>query len=66
MPIRELKGFQRIDLKAGEEKRVIFKLSISDLAFYGIDMKKKVEAGKFDLWVGSDSTTGEKVSFEVQ
>lgn len=66
LPIRELKGFQRIDLKAGEEKRVIFKLSISDLAFYGIDMKKKVEAGKFDLWVGSDSTTGEKVSFEVQ
>lgn len=66
LPIRELKGFQRIDLKAGEEKRVIFKLSISDLAFYGIDMKKKVEAGKFDLWVGSDSTTGEKASFEVQ
>lgn len=66
LPIRELKGFQRIDLKAGEEKRVTFQLPIRDLAFYGIDMKKKVEAGIFDLWIGSDSTTGEKVSFEVQ
>jgi len=66
LPIRELKGFQRVDLKAGEEKQVTFKLPVSDLAFYGIDMKKKVEAGKFDLWIGSDSTTGEKVSFEVQ
>jgi len=66
LPIRELKGFQRIDLKAGEEKLVTFQLPISDLAFYGIDMKKKVEPGKFDLWIGSSSTTGEKVSFEVK
>lgn len=66
LPIRELKGFQRIDLKAGEEKLVTFKLPISNLAFYDIDMKKKVEAGKFDLWIGSSSKTGEKVSFEVK
>lgn len=66
LPIRELKGFQRIDLKAGEEKLVTFQLPISDLAFYGIDMKKKVEPGKFDLWIGSSSTTGEKVSLEVK
>ncbi|PWB27463.1 beta-glucosidase BglX [Flavobacterium sp. HTF] len=66
LPIRELKAFQRIDLKAGEEKRVMFKLPISDLAFYGMDMKKKVEAGKFDLWIGSNSISGEKVSFEVK
>lgn len=66
LPIRELKGFQRVDLKAGEEKLVTFKLPISELAFYGIDMKKTVEAGKFDLWIGSDSTTGEKISFEVK
>nr|WP_315152846.1 beta-glucosidase BglX [uncultured Flavobacterium sp.] len=66
LPIRELKNFQRIDLESGEEKLVTFKLPISDLAFYGIDMKKKVEAGKFDLWIGSNSISGEKVSFEVK
>jgi beta-glucosidase len=65
-PIRELKGFQRVDLASGEEKKIIFKLSIADLAFYGIDMKKKVEAGKFYLWIGSNSISGEKVSFEVK
>ncbi|WP_343586626.1 beta-glucosidase BglX [Flavobacterium sp.] len=66
LPVKELKAFKRVELKAGESKNVKFDLKISDLAFYGIDMKKKVEAGKFDLWVGSSSVTGEKVSFEVQ
>jgi beta-glucosidase len=66
LPIRELKNFQRVDLKPGEKRLIQLKLSIDDLAFYGIDMKKKVEAGKFDLWVGSNSLAGEKVCFEVQ
>lgn len=66
LPVKELKGFQRIELQSDEEKKVTFKLPISDLAFYAIDMKKKVEAGKFDLWIGSSSAKGEKVSFEVQ
>ncbi|MEZ7497142.1 beta-glucosidase BglX [Flavobacterium sp. Arc3] len=66
LPIRELKNFQRVDLKPGEKRLIQLKLSIDDLAFYGIDMKKKVEAGKFDLWVGSNSLASEKVCFEVQ
>ncbi|WP_276380108.1 beta-glucosidase BglX [Flavobacterium sp. H4147] len=66
LPVKELKSFQRITLKPNEEKQVTFKLPITDLAFCGIDMKKKVEAGKFDLWIGSNSEKGEKVSFEVQ
>lgn len=66
LPIRELKSFQRVSLESEEEKLVTFKLPINDLAFYGIDMKKKVEVGKFDLWIGSNSISGEKVSFEVK
>lgn len=66
LPIRELKNFQRVDLKSGEEKLIQLQLFINDLAFYGIDLKKKVEAGKFDLWVGTNSLSGEKVSFELQ
>nr|WP_315142096.1 beta-glucosidase BglX [uncultured Flavobacterium sp.] len=66
LPVRELKDFKRISLKPGESQSVSFKLPISSLAFWGIDMEKKVESGKFDLWIGSNSTTGEKVSFEVQ
>lgn len=66
LPVKELKDFKRIELKAGESETVKFQLKISDLAFYGMDMKKKVEWGKFDLWIGSSSATGEKVSFEIQ
>ena len=66
LPIKELKNFQRISLKSGEEKQVTFKLPIADLAFYGIDMNKKVEAGQFDIWIGTNSISGEKVSFEVK
>ncbi|MBZ4034223.1 beta-glucosidase BglX [Flavobacterium sp. 17A] len=66
LPVKELKNFQKIDLKPKEEKQVKFILPIADLAFYGIDMKKKVESGKFDLWIGTNSAEGEKVLFEVQ
>lgn len=66
LPIRELKNFQRISLESGEERQVTFKLPIADLAFYGFDMNKKVEAGQFDLWIGTNSISGEKVSFEVK
>jgi len=46
-PVKELKGFQKIPLKAGESKQVTFELLSEDLAFYGIDRKKKTEPGKF-------------------
>ncbi|MDP5200359.1 beta-glucosidase BglX [Flavobacterium sp. DG2-3] len=66
LPVKELKGFKRIELESGESKKITFELKMEDLAFYGIDMKKKVEPGKFDLWIGGCSSKGEKVSFEVQ
>ena len=64
-PVKELKGFQRLFIKAGEEQTVTFKLPVSELAFYGRDMKKKVEAGAFDLWIGPNSAEGLKGSFTV-
>ncbi|HOV71941.1 MAG TPA: fibronectin type III-like domain-contianing protein, partial [Dysgonamonadaceae bacterium] len=50
-PVKELKGFQKVALKAGENKQIAFELSSDDLAFYGIDMKKKTEPGEFKVWV---------------
>lgn len=64
-PVKELKGFQRITLKEGETKKVTFELPIQDLAFWNRDMKHVVEAGDFNLWVASDSQSGQKVSFKV-
>lgn len=54
-PVKELKGFQRVNLKARESKTVRFTLSAEDLAFYGIDMTKKAEPGYFNVWVGGSS-----------
>lgn len=54
-PVKELKGFNKIMLKAGEEKPVSFTITEAELAFYGLDMKKKAEAGDFTVWVGANS-----------
>lgn len=54
-PLRELKGFQKVFLKAGEEKILQFEISDSDLAFFTRNMQFKAEAGAFDIFVGGDS-----------
>ena len=65
-PVKELKAFDRVALKAGESKNLTFRIPVSDLAFYGLDGVKKVEPGDFQLWVAGDSASGEPVSFTVE
>ena len=65
-PVKELKAFDRVALKAGESKNLTFRIPVSDLAFYGLDGVKKVEPGDFQLWVAGDSASGEPVSFAVE
>jgi beta-glucosidase len=64
-PVKELKGFQRIELQPGEEKQVRFNIPASELGFIGLDMKYVVEPGKFKVWIGPDSTVGLEGEFEV-
>lgn len=64
-PVRELKGFQRVALKAGESKIIEFKLSADDLSFYGRDLIKRTEAGDFNIWIGGDSNASLKSTFSV-
>ena len=54
-PLKELKGFQKIRLKAGESKVVTFTLTNDDLAFYHPNLEKKAEAGDFDIMIGGSS-----------
>lgn len=65
-PVRELKAFKRVAVAPGKTVEVGFELPVQELAFYGIDMKKKVEPGKFQLWVSGDSASGTPVEFEVK
>ena len=65
-PVKELKKFDRIFLKAGESKHVTFELPVSELAFWNADMQLKVEAGDFQLWVAGNSAEGETLNFTVE
>ena len=64
-PVKELKAFERVSLKAGESRNLELRIPVSDLAFYGLDGMKKVEAGDFQLWVAGDSASGEPLAFKV-
>jgi beta-glucosidase len=64
-PVRELKGFQKIDLKKGEKRTVNFEITVEDLKFYNTDLKFIAEPGQFDVFVGTDSNAEKKVSFEL-
>jgi beta-glucosidase len=64
-PVKELKGFDKVSFKKGETKTVSFEISSDDLKFYTIDMKYAAEAGKFDVFIGGNSDTNRKVSFEL-
>jgi len=54
-PVKELKGFKRVSLKAKEKKTVVFRLHTDVLAYYDRDMKLVVEPGEFRVMVGSSS-----------
>jgi beta-glucosidase len=54
-PVKELKGFEKIKLAAGESKNVTFKLTAGDLAFHTAEMKFEAEPGNFWIMVGPDS-----------
>jgi beta-glucosidase len=54
-PVKELRGFSRFRLKAGEGKLVKLQLGPADLALYDRDGKRVVEPGKFDILVGASS-----------
>jgi beta-glucosidase len=65
-PVRELKGFQKVTLAAGESKKVEFKLGKDEFAFWNIDMKNIVEPAKVTIWIGPSSTEGSEAQFTIQ
>lgn len=64
-PVKELKDFERITLKAGESKEVGFTINAETLSFYNADLKKVVEPGDFTIMVGGDSENVKTASLKV-
>ncbi len=65
-PVKELKGFEKVSLNAGEKKTVEFVVKPDDLAFYGLDMKRTIEPGWFKVFVGGNSVDVIETRFEVR
>jgi len=64
-PVRELKGFQKILLQPGESRAVSFTLSAKQLGYYDAKGNWLVEPGDYQLWIASDSASGEPAVFHL-
>lgn len=65
-PVRELKGFHRVSLAAGDSRTVEFELGPDQLRYWNAAVRDWVlDASTFDIWVGGDSTAPLTTTFEV-
>lgn len=64
-PVKELKGFQKVFLKKGEKKTLSFTLTPNDLSFYNKNMEWVIEPGDFEIFIGGDSDTQNKVKITI-
>ena len=65
-PEKELKGFQRVEIKPGETANVKFELTRDDLRFYNSDLKFDAEPGEFKVFVGPNSRDVKEASFTLE
>ena len=63
-PRRELKGFRRVELKAGESVEVEIAIAARDLGFWHRG-RFRVEPGRFAAWIGHDSNSGRELGFDL-
>lgn len=65
-PVKELKGFKKVFIKAGEKVKVEFNLNSADLAYYTRNMEFKAEPGDFKVFVGGNSDKLLELSFKLE
>lgn len=65
-PVKELKGYQKIELKPGEKRRVSFELPATELRFLDVELHSILEPGEYKLWIGANSAEGLLGSFELK
>ncbi len=64
-PVKELKGFARLSLQAGEVRPVRFEVPVQQLGFHGPALEYIVEPGDFTVWIGPHAAAGLEGSFRV-
>jgi beta-glucosidase len=66
LPVRELKGFQKVKLQPGERKTVEFTIAQEQLAFWNLDMKHTVEPALVKIWIAGSSADGTPVELVLR
>jgi beta-glucosidase len=64
-PVRELKGFQRLELQPGETRPVSFTLNEEMLSFTRADGTRGIEPGRFQVWIAPNSASGLSGEFNL-
>ena len=64
-PVKELKGYEKVFLKAGEERRISFEITEEMLKYYTDGGEYAAETGAFELFVGGNSRDCLKMNFEL-
>ncbi len=65
-PLRELKGFRKVFLRAGECRKVSFELGMDELGYYNMQNKFVVEPGLFEIFVGKSAFTESSNTFLLE
>ena len=65
-PVKELIGFQKIHIKAGETKTVTFNISVKDFEYWHLDITKRADKGDFQIWIAPNSAAGEPALLTYQ
>lgn len=65
-PVKELKGFEKVFLKAGESRKVSFKITPELLKFYNYDLQFVCEPGEFDVMIGGNSQEVKAARFTLK
>ncbi|RYG26710.1 beta-glucosidase BglX [bacterium] len=65
-PVRELKAYERLTLTPGESRKVRFRLTGNDLAFYGLNMKRAVEPCELSVWVAPHARAGSPATTKIE
>jgi beta-glucosidase len=65
MPVRMLKGFQRLTLAPGESRKVTFDLDAETFAFWGAENKFGVEPARLTVWIAPNSAEGQGTTLDI-
>lgn len=64
-PVKELKGFEKVELQPGEQRTIAFKISSDDLRFYNANLDFVTEPGEFQVFCGPDSANVKAAKFSL-